>query len=128
MKILLVDDRDDVRTVCKIGFKAASRERGLKIEILEASTGTEAVELFKKHNPDFVIMDILLEEDMNGYEALKLMKESKEDMKAVVVSAYCYKDEAVNSVEENLAIEKFNKPIDYTNVLDFVCKNHDGSE
>ena len=112
MKILLVDDRDDVRTVCKIGFKAASRERGLKIEILEATTGTEAVELFKKHNPDFVIMDILLEEDM----------------KAVVVSAYCYKDEAVNSVEENLAIEKFNKPIDYTNVLDFVCKNHDGSE
>lgn len=48
-------------------------------------SGEEAVEQFQKLNPDLIIMDISLEGDMNGIEAMNIIREYS-DVPAVFVS------------------------------------------
>ncbi len=68
IKILIVDDGCFMREMIK---KYLDRE---KFEVIEAKNGFEAIDLYKKHNPFIVSMDITMPE-MDGKQALKLIKE-----------------------------------------------------
>ncbi len=54
--------------------------------VSEAENGREAIELYRKHQPDFVTMDISMAE-MNGMEALKNLLAEFPDAKIIMVSA-----------------------------------------
>ncbi|HAC14457.1 MAG TPA: hypothetical protein DCE78_00715 [Bacteroidetes bacterium] len=69
-KVLIADDvlhnRHVVRLLMeRIGF-----------EVIEAENGEEAVNQFKKHNPDFIIMDIIMPV-MDGVKAMHAIKKMK---------------------------------------------------
>ena len=79
--ILIVDDSRVSRKILKnmlehSGYSVAA----------EAIDGKEGVELYKKLKPDVVTMDITMPE-MNGMEALKLIKEFDPDAKVIIITA-----------------------------------------
>ncbi len=70
MKILIVDDEELIRQVLKEYLILE------KYQIYEAENGLEAIEVFKKNDIDFVIMDIMMPK-MDGYQAIKELKKIK---------------------------------------------------
>ncbi len=63
-KILIVEDVPNVSTVLKARLESFGYE-----VCAVANTGPKAVALALEHKPDLILMDILLEDDMNGIEA-----------------------------------------------------------
>ena|SRR5216683_500409 len=65
IRILLADDHPVLRR----GIQAlAADERDMQF-VAEASNGQEAIEQFRKHRPDIVLMDLQMPE-MNGVDAM----------------------------------------------------------
>ncbi len=52
-----------------------------------ASDGKQAIELFDRHNPDLMVLDIKMPE-MNGLEAARRLKEKKKDLKLVLLTTF----------------------------------------
>ena len=80
-KVLIVDDAAFMRLTIKTIL-----DRVGDIECYEASNGTEALYKYKEIKPDAVTMDITMS-DMNGIEALKLIKSYDQKARIVMVSA-----------------------------------------
>lgn len=64
-KVLVVDDEIHIRKLIALIAKQVD-----DFEIIEAGNGAEAVELYTKHTPDMVLMDVNMP-IMDGLEALK---------------------------------------------------------
>ena len=82
----------------------------------KVTSGEKAVELFKKLEPDFVIMDISLSGKMDGFEATNIMRETT-DVPVIFVSGnsdryekFCLKKEGFN--------EFVSKPFTYQDLAD----------
>lgn len=87
-RVLLVDDEAHVRLfvktiVASLGFEV----------VAEAGDGRQAVELFKQHAPDLVLLDINMPV-MDGVAALKAMREIS-DQTAIVMLTSISSPEAV---------------------------------
>lgn len=63
-KILVVDDEKSIINLIRINLAL----EGYKV--LEALNGKDAISIFKKEEPDLVLLDIMLP-DLDGYEVLK---------------------------------------------------------
>ena len=68
MKILLVDDDEDIRLFARRVLESGNHE------VVEAEDGSIAVELFSQVCPDLVIMDLMMPV-MDGHAATKIIKE-----------------------------------------------------
>jgi two-component system, chemotaxis family, chemotaxis protein CheY len=64
MKILIVDDNQQVRLLLRDYLPASANE------IYECSDGSEAFSFFKKHRPDWVLMDWEMP-NINGITAIR---------------------------------------------------------
>jgi DNA-binding response OmpR family regulator len=71
MKILVVDDDPDIVRLLKYFLEAKGRQ------VQTASTGAEALELFKREPPDLVILDVMLP-GMDGWAVLQKIRESSQ--------------------------------------------------
>jgi len=81
--VLLVEDEDAVRS-----FAArALGQRGY--HVLEATTGTEALEVFSSHNGDvdLVVSDVVMPE-MDGPTLMKHLRSERPDVKIIFISGY----------------------------------------
>jgi CheY-like chemotaxis protein/predicted regulator of Ras-like GTPase activity (Roadblock/LC7/MglB family) len=67
-KVLVVDDSASVRTI----VERVLRER--HIEVVSASSGSEAIDLFRRDEPDLVVCDVIMP-DMEGYEVCQVVRE-----------------------------------------------------
>lgn len=86
MKILVVDDDLHIQRLYKEEFE----EEGYEVVI--ASNGKEAIELFSSENPDLVTLDILLP-DVDGIRLLRQMKEKNPKIPIIMSTAYDYRDD-----------------------------------
>jgi len=86
MKILIVDDDQNILRL----YKEELEEEGYNIVI--ASNGQEAIELFEKENPDIVTLDIQLP-DIDGIKLLRQMKEKRPRMPIIMSTAFDYRDD-----------------------------------
>lgn len=80
-KILVVDDTEFMR----LTIRRILEEAGYNV-IAEAENGAVAIEQFKLHQPDLILMDITMPV-MNGLEALKQIKTIDPNSTIVIVSA-----------------------------------------
>lgn len=80
-KILIVDDNEGTRLL----FRVILEKQGYAV--IEASRGSEALNLFGKEDPDGVLLDLKLP-DMDGIEVLKELKKSDEHLPVVMVTAH----------------------------------------
>lgn len=83
--------------------------------IAEASNGQEALELYEKHSPDFVTLDITMAQ-MNGIEALERLISSHPDARVVIVSAVGQKKMVFDAISKG-AKDFIIKPFDPQRVL-----------
>ncbi len=80
--ILVVDDSDeqiDIATsiLDKLGYKVAA-----------VNSGQAAVEYVKSHQPDLVILDMIMEPGIDGLETFRRIRKIRPDQKAIIVSGY----------------------------------------
>ncbi len=80
-QILLIEDRANQRQL----YQEELSDEGY--EVLTASNGSEGLELFEKHHPDAVIVDILLP-GINGIEVIEKMVARNPQLPIIVHSAY----------------------------------------
>lgn len=79
--VLIVDDAAFMRMMIK---KMITKE-GFVV-VAEAANGKEAIEAYKEHSPDIVLLDITMP-IMDGIEALKGIKSVDEDANVIMCSA-----------------------------------------
>ncbi len=87
MKILVVEDDLHIQRLYKEEFE----EEGYEVVI--ASNGKEAIELFDSEAPDIVTLDIVLPGDVDGIRLLRQMKEKRPKVPIIMSTAYDYRDD-----------------------------------
>lgn len=80
-KILLVDDSLMIRKAMKRYLNQLGYDN-----VIEADDGESAVELVKSQNPDFMFMDVVMN-DVNGNEALRMIRAMGSDIPVVMLSS-----------------------------------------
>jgi len=80
-KILITDDASFMRGSLKYMVEGAGHQ-----VVGMARDGNEAIEMYKKHKPDIVTLDILMK-GMDGMAALKMLMELDPKAKVIMVSA-----------------------------------------
>lgn len=83
ISILVVDDHFVVRA----GLSGSINAEPDLIVRFEASTGRQAVELYREHKPDIVLMDLRLP-DMTGTEATRTIRQEFPAAKIIMLSTY----------------------------------------
>lgn len=84
MKIVIVEDEIRIRE----GIINLIKKINGEFEVVgEAENGVEGLQVITEVHPDLIITDIKMP-DMDGLEMLKILKEKKSAVKAIVLSAY----------------------------------------
>ena len=103
MKLMIVDDSNIMRRRI---------ERSQQFEELElvgtAANGLEAIELFRKMDPDVITMDLTMPQ-MDGIECIENIVKLKPAVRILVISALADKATAVEAMEKG-ANGFLNKP------------------
>lgn len=86
-RILIVDDSSYARRVHRAIIERAGHT------VLEASTGTSAIEAFSLERPDIVLLDLSME-DIGGLDVLRTLREFDATARVIVVSADIQKSTA----------------------------------
>ncbi|HKQ55054.1 MAG TPA: PAS domain-containing protein [Methyloceanibacter sp.] len=104
--VLLVEDEDAVRSFAV----RALAQRGYRV--LEATTGTEALELFKSHHGDvdLVVSDVVMPE-MDGPTLCEALRRERPDLKVIFISGYA-EDAFRQHLAENEDFMFLQKPFD----------------
>ncbi|HOW88135.1 MAG TPA: sigma-54 dependent transcriptional regulator [Candidatus Omnitrophota bacterium] len=93
--------------------------QGLDYDVLTAANGKEALELFKKENPDLVISDIRMPE-MDGIALLESIKAEAPAAKVILLTAYGSVEDAVKAMKKG-AFYYLTKPVNLEE-LEFLVK------
>ena len=81
INLLIVDDSERMRRMIKSLIKS------VLAEVYECSDGSQALEAFSAHHPDWVFMDIEMNE-VDGITATRQITAAFPDAKVVIVSNY----------------------------------------
>lgn len=81
--ILVVEDYDDVRRMLKVLLESE------KFRVLEAATGSQALEVIKHQRPDVILMDLALP-GFDGFETIRRIRtiEGFQNTPIIVLTAY----------------------------------------
>jgi two-component system chemotaxis response regulator CheY len=112
-KILIVDDSSYMRDVIKALL------RNMDVSFIEASNGREAVDAYKEHNPDIVVMDMIMEV-AGGLEAMREIHEHDKDAWVVVSSSLTGQDSLYQEAIKAGAKTVFTKPIDKNKFVAYI--------
>ncbi|MCL6479615.1 MAG: response regulator [Peptococcaceae bacterium] len=114
MKILITDDAKFMR----LSLGNILRKAGY--EIIEAESGVDALEKYRKNRPDLVTMDITMPE-MDGVEAVKRIKEIDPGARVIMISALGQIDFVTQAIK-NGALDFIVKPFKEDRVLEAVSR------
>jgi len=107
IKVMFVDDSSFMRSLLKgIILKEPFELAG------EASSGKEAVEMYRKTKPDLVTMDIVMPE-MNGIDAVKEIRSIDPDARIIMVSAMGQQGMVIDAIQagaRDFIIKPFQPP------------------
>jgi len=112
MRVIVVDDdHDTVRTLSTL-----LEMKGISVEA-KGYDGKEAVELFRKHQPDAVLLDMLMPE-FDGKYAIKNLKKENKNVKIIVLTAYKHDYE----FEKNEVAAVFDKPYKISELIQAIAQ------
>lgn len=119
MSVLIVDDEAELRKSIISILKPSIPE--VEFQVSEAANGKEALQLFTEGDFDLVLMDVRMPE-MNGLEALQLMKEKDPRTFVVIMTAHSNLHDAVTAIKDG-AYDYVEKPVDPTRLTEIVRKS-----
>jgi len=114
MNVLVVDDEAEAVNFFSIFLKRL----GLNVE--KATCGQEALELFNRHKPEWVFLDMKMP-DINGLDLLRKMKEIDTGIKSIMISGID-DDSSQNEARELGASDYLIKPIDLDQIHSIIKK------
>lgn len=109
MKVLIVDDEQANRLILQAMLKKSDHE------VIEACDGQEAVDLFEEHQPDLVLMDVMMPV-MDGYKSTSIIKQKSGNRFTPVIflTAITDEDALVKCVEhggDDFLTKPYNRTI-----------------
>lgn len=104
-KVLVVDDEKLLR------WSIRQKLSEWDLEVMEAETGSEALQRYQTEVPDLVILDMNLP-DSKGSEILRSIKADNPEVPVIIITAYGSIDDAVHAMRLG-AYNFLTKPIDY---------------
>ena len=121
ISVIVVDDENDVSEVLCEFLKLKG------IEVLgRGNDGQQALELYKKLNPDIVLMDLVMP-NYDGFHGIKKIREYDPDSKIMIISASLTHSYVKQLVEMNVNSISL-KPYDLNCVIDIINKINQGLE
>ena len=115
IRAVLIDDHRLVR----VGLKALLADSDIKI-IAEGTTGQDAIQLYEKHKPDVLILDVRLP-DTDGLRVLNTIRTEHPESVVVMISAY----DNPSFVARAVALEAsafLSKSADRAQIIDTITK------
>ncbi len=110
--ILVVDDEPTIREAIRLILEK-------NFNIISASNGFEALEMYEKYKPDIVLMDIMMP-IMNGIEATREILKKHPD--AVILAISAYSDKKGEEIIKAGARDILPKPFRRRDLVDFLMK------
>ena len=92
IKILLAEDHELTRQGIAYGLK---KYENFTI-VAQAENGQQAVELAKKHQPDVILMDIVMP-ILSGLNATKIIKENQPDTKVLMLTSHSEREKVLSA-------------------------------
>lgn len=83
--ILIAEDNES-------NFKLINVMIGKSFTLIHAHDGIEAITMFEQHHPELILMDIKMP-NMNGLDAVKIIREISQDIPIIALSAYAYEED-----------------------------------
>jgi two-component system, chemotaxis family, CheB/CheR fusion protein len=116
-QILIVDDRSDNRTIL-VHFLSS-----LGFDILETDSGERAVETAIAHQPDAIVLDIVMP-GINGWEVTRQLRQSPvtKKIKIIATSASNLPEDRSRCMEAGCD-DFIDKPIQFSRLLDLLERN-----
>ncbi len=93
-KVLIVEDHALIR----FGLKTAFESKNFIKDIIEVSTGEEAIKAVKENDIDIVIMDLGLP-NMNGIESARIINNINKQIKIIMLTSHYTKEEVTESIK-----------------------------
>ncbi len=107
-KILIIDDKDAILESLEMFFA----EKGYRV--YKADTGATGMELFKRHEPDVVILDIRLP-DTHGIALLEQIQALEKPAKVIMITAFQDMETTIAAMKLG-AYDYIHKPLDVDKV------------
>ncbi|MFK5952122.1 MAG: response regulator [Desulfobacterium sp.] len=116
ISVLLVDDEK--------GYLNVLSNRLLKrsIHATKAFSGTQAIQILRKHDFDVVVLDLKME-DMDGIEVLKIMKKMVPDLPVIILSGHGSQTAAQEGMTFG-AFDYLSKPCELQELMDKIREAH----
>ena len=120
-KILIVDDESLIR----FGLEKFVTKEGY--EAITAGSGKKALAMIEDHDPDIALLDLKLQDSIDGLELLSIIKKTRPQITAIMISGQTEIHGAVEAMKAGAA-DYLEKPIDFDklkDVLDSIAADED---
>ncbi len=105
-KVLIVDDEALIR----LGLEKFVKKEGFNT--YTANSGTKALEIIEDKEPEIVLLDMKLQDNIDGLELLKIIKNSRPEIVVIMISGQKELHSAVTAMKLG-ARDYHEKPIDF---------------
>ena len=114
IKFLIVDDEPDVVDSVSELFTLRN------YNVITATSGTQALEMVKKENPNIIILDIRMP-DLSGMDVLKEVRKTNPKTRVIMLTGV--EDDATKNMAIGLGASGYlTKPYSYSELLDMARK------
>ncbi len=90
-------------------------------EVITAHNGVEAVDMYKKHNPDIAFLDIRMPL-LNGYETFFNIKKHDSNAKIIFITAFSIDNKKTEKAKERGLLDLLHKPIQFEQIIKIIQK------
>src|SRR5215475_718396 len=94
IRLMIVEDH----ILMRMGLVSATAFEPDMAVVAEAEDGRQALELYREHRPDVVIVDLRLP-GMDGLELIKLLRQESPDVRILVLSTYGGGDDVSRAIQ-----------------------------
>jgi DNA-binding NtrC family response regulator len=103
--LLVIDDDPQICGMLKDTFKAEG------YDIFIANSASNGIDIIEKEDPDLIFLDIRMPKDMDGMEALKVIKEGYPHSEVIMITAYGEVGTAIKAMKLG-AYDYISKPFE----------------
>ena len=122
IRILLVDDH----MVIRMGLMTSISDAGDMAVVADVDNGRDAIEAFRKHRPDVVILDLRMQ-GMNGLETLRAIRDEFKSVRVLIFSNYAKGEEIFQAMKAG-ACGFVMKEMPLDRLLDAIRVVHKGNQ